>query len=174
MKLSMRSELTQDERDDAKSPSDLAHYLQEQYDSPLVLQARLIYTLEILGHRSYGYRAVRKLEESYKPPPFDIVTNLPPKVDKEEFLLYQYLATACRLIPQDCCEHFIYHCAEKLEGYNHNMFTTPCEVLTTLLQETVLKPDNHVDFMEDALIEAGVPESTIQKYNTICNKITSM
>ena len=89
MKLSMRSELTQDERDSAKSPSDLARCLQEQYDNPIVLQARFIYILEMLGHRYYGCRAVRKLEKTRETPPFNITTDLPPNVNKKEFLLHQ-------------------------------------------------------------------------------------
>ena len=173
MKLSMYEELTQTEKDDAKSPSDLARHLKKHYDNSLDVQERLIYTFKILGHRHFGYRAARKLEKSLgsRCHPFDIVpSQLYCQVNRQKFLLCQYLVTACRLIPQDCWEGFIKQCAKRL-GHNWHKYDTPCQVLIKLLQQSKLTCRNHVDFMEDALVKAGVSESIMEEYENICNKI---
>ena len=62
MKLGLRTELTQTERDKAKTASDLYYALANHTDSEALL-ARYVYALEKLGRRRHGYRAVRKLSE---------------------------------------------------------------------------------------------------------------
>ena len=171
MKLSMQGELTQTERDSANSPSDLLHSLKEKYITPTVLYARIIYTLEIVGHKFYGYRAVRKMEKVYTPPHFDVATQLH-STNTDEFFLYQCLAVACRLIPENSWDSFIFHCAEML-NHNRGRYTTPCQVLAKMLQEGVLNTENYRDTVEEALIKAGVSESVLHKYHKSCTKITS-
>ena len=181
MKLSMRSELTQAEMEGAKSPSDLAHCLMKShYSEPSILLARFLYALKILGHRRYGYRAMRRiysiLNECIDHPPaiqsssdikFEIDAHV--NVDKNTFLLNQYLATACRLIPPKCCGSFILYCAKQL-GHNPEKYSTPCEVITKMLEQQIISPDNHLEFMEDALITAGVSERVLQEYQDLCTK----
>ena len=131
MKLSMHEELTQHEKEAAKSPSDLARYLRKRYDNPEDLVARFIYTLRILGPRHYGCRAARNLEKIFgsKCHPFDNMVPTKSKVDRQRFLLYQHLVTACRLIPLECCDAFVHHCAKiKNLEINENKYT-PCQVL---------------------------------------------
>lgn len=174
MKLSMQSELTQTERDNANtcSPSDLLHCLQKKYLTPAVLYARITYTLKIVGHRFYGYRAVRKMEKACTPPDFDVATQLPSTINIEEFLFHQCLAVACRLIPVNNWDSFIFHCAEML-NHNPNIYSTPCQVMTKMLKEGVLTADNYKDIVEEVLIKAGVPEGILHKYHESCTKITS-
>ena len=172
MKLSMHSELTQEERDKANSPSDLLHRLKEKYLTPTVLYARIIYTLEIVGHRFYGYRAIRKMEKTCTPPHFDVATQIHSATDIDEFFLHQCLAIACRIIPEDSWDRFIFHCAEML-NHNPNRHTTPCQVITKMLQEGVLTSENCEDVMEDVLIKAGISETILHKYHKSCTKINS-
>ena len=171
MKLSMYEELTQAEKDDAKSPSDLARYLKEHDYNPQDLLERFIYTLRMLGRRHYGHRAARNLEKSFCHQ-FNTIGPVKSKVDRQKFLLYQYLVTACRLIPSDCCKRFIHLCAEML-GHHPNNYETPCQVLIKLLYQNKLTCDNHVDFMEDLFIKAEVSESIMEEYENMCTKIKS-
>lgn len=175
MKLSMYDELTQDERNNANSPSDLATYLKKHYGNPQDLLERFIYTLRMLGRRRYGHRAARNLEKSStrsKCHPYNNIAPAKSIVDRQKFLLYQYLVTACRLIPSDCCKSFIHLCVKKL-GHHPNNYETPCQVLTKLLQLNMLTCDNHVDFIEDLFIKAGVSESIMEEYENMCIKIKS-
>ena len=167
----MYSELVQTERDNANSPSDLLHCLKKKYITPTLLYARFIYTLEIVGHRFYGYRAIRKMEKVYTPPHFDVATQLHSTINTDEFILHQCLAIACRLVPENTWDSFIFHCAEKL-NHNRNRYTTPCQVLTKMLQEGVLMTENHEDIVEEVLVKAGISESVLHKYHKSCTKIT--
>jgi hypothetical protein len=171
MKLSMQSELTQTERDSATSPTDLLHCLKRKYITPTVLYARIAYSLEIVGHRFYGYRAVRKMEKVCTPPRFDVVTQLHSTTNIDEFFLHQCLAVACRLIPESSWEGFIFHCAEML-NHNRARYSTPCQVITKMLREGVLTTENYEDIVEEALIKAGVSESILHKYHKSYTKIT--
>ncbi len=178
MKLSMHEELTQTEEDDAKSPSDIARYLTRHYDIPQDLLARFIYTLRMLGRRHYGHRAARNLEKAFgsRWHPFDNIIMVPTKskVDRQKFFLYQHLVTACRLIPPEGCDAFVHQCA-KLQNLEINVSKyTPCQVLVKLLHKNKLTCDNHEDFIEDAMVKAGVSESILEEYEKICNKINSM
>lgn len=175
MKLSMYEELTQDEKDSKESPSDLAVCLKGRYDNPQDLLARFIYTLRMLGRRHYGHRAARNLEKALKfNSRFD--NNMVPiksKVERQRFLLYQYLVTACRLIPPESWGAFVHHCAkiEKLE-INERMFT-PCGVLVKLLHEAKLTCSNQEEFIEKVMVRAGISETIMEEYEKICIKIDS-
>ena len=175
MKLSMHEELTQNEKESARSPSDVARCLKKYYDNPQDLLARFIYTLRILGSRHYGRRAARNLEKAVGSGwhPFD---NVPTKskVDGQRFFRYQHLVTACRLIPPERCDDFVHQCAKikKLE-INVEKYT-PCQVLVKLLHENKLPCDDQEDFMEEAMVKAGVSESILEEYEKICIKIKSM
>lgn len=171
MKLSMYEELTEAERNDAKSPSDLATYLMKHDYNPQDLLERFIYTLRMLGRRHYGHRAARNLEKSFCHR-FNTIGPVKSNVDRQKFLLYQYLVTACRLIPSDCCKCFICQCARVL-GHNPKKYKTPCQVLVKLLHENELTCDNHVHFMEDLFVKAGVSESVMEEYENMCTKIKS-
>ena len=169
VKLSMRCELTQDERDSIKDTLSLCNCLLKHYNPTNLeeLLSRVIYALEILGHRRYGYRAIRKIEKKCKPPPFDI-DGL---VEKEKFLLHQYLAVACRLIPQSSNRSFIIHCAKEL-SHNPNKYATPCSIITQLLEQDKLTVKNHKEFMEEALIKADFSELQLNVYHDTCNRIS--
>ena len=171
MKLSMQSELTQTERDSANSPTDLLHCLKRKYITPTELYARMAYSLEIVGHRFYGYRAIRKMEKVCTPPHFEVVTQLHSTANIDKFFLYQCLAVACRHIPDSSWEGFILHCAEML-NHNPSRYTTPCQVITKMLQEGVLTTENYEDIVEEALIKVGVSESILHKYHKSYTKIT--
>lgn len=169
----MRCEIAQNVRETARSPSDLVTPLMEHYDNPEIVYARFIYAFQILGHRLYGHRAIRKMEcvrRAQGDIQFDIDNY--GTVDEREFLLHQFLAIACRVIPSDCRESFIAYCANEM-GHNRNNYNMPCEVLTRLLMENKITTENHVELMEDAMIKAGVPETVLQEYQEICDKIES-
>lgn len=174
MKLSMRCELRQDQVENATKASELCYHLIEVYERPEVVLTRIIYALEILGHRRYGYRSVRKIENAYTRPlaSFD-TTMLPERVNKENFLLRQYLAVACRHISEECSRHFIAICANRLHQ-NSKIFTTPCAVITKLIEESVVTVDNHEDYMEEIMVEANVSESQLKQYHDICRRISKL
>ena len=171
MKLSMRSELSQDERDKAKHPSDLiCKSLRKHYHSPEEIVSRIHYSLEILGHRRYGYRAVNKMKEYVQEvTPFDI-KSLPREIEWREFALHQCLAIVCRLVSSPSEGAFIHRCVKKL-GHNPENYETPCDILTELLALDRLTPDNHKAVIEEAMIEAGVSENILKEYHEICYQL---
>ena len=178
MKLSMHEELTQSEKEAAKSPSVLAVCLKKRYDNLEDLLARFIYALRMLGRRHYGHRAARNLEKTFSSltrcHPFDNMVPTKSKVDRQRFLLYQHLVTACRLIPPEHCDAFVHQCAKIKNLEINERKYTPCQVLIKLLHENKLTCDNQEDFMEDAMVKAGVSESIMDEYENICTKIDSM
>ena len=175
MKLSMYEELSQNEKESARSPSDMARCLKRHYDNPQDLLARFIYTLRMLGSRLYGRRAARNLEKAVGSRWHLLFDNVPTKskVDRQRFFLYQHLVTACRLIPPEHCDNFVRWCAKikKLE-INVGKYT-PCQVLEKLLHENELPCHDQEDFMEEAMVKAGVSESILEEYEKICIKISS-
>ena len=176
MKLSMHEELTQNEKESARSPSDVARCLKKHYDNPQDLLARFIYTLRMLGSRHYGRRAARNLEKALIGSRWHLFDNVPTnaKVDRQRFFLYQHLVTACRLIPPERRDKFVHQCAKirKLE-INEGKYT-PCRILVKLLHENKLTCDDQEDFMEEAMVKAGVSEGILEEYEKICIKISSM
>ena len=106
LKLSAQSELTQNERDGVKCASDLYRALAKHYTDLKVLLARFIYALEKLGHRRYGYRAIRVLPITDRPAPFDH-SKLQPKVAESEFIFFQRLAALCCMLPRSYHTNFI-------------------------------------------------------------------
>lgn len=167
LKLSVRSELTQEECDRVISASDLYHALAKHYTDPKVLLARFIYALEKLGHRRYGHRAVRELSSNHSlPPAFTDLAKVKfrPAVDRNEFILLQRLAVLCCMLPEGCHPKFTSHFAKKKLNANPSIYQTPCDILTKLLLERVLTTDNLFNEIEEALIKVELSESQIKEY----------
>jgi hypothetical protein len=139
LKLSVRSELSQDECDRVESVSDLYHALAEHYATPRELLSRLIYALENLGHRRYGHKAVRELSR-YSLPTFELtMAKLRSNSTGDDFILLQRLAVLCCMLPESCHSRFISHFAKKKLNANPNIYqTVPCAILTKLLLEHII------------------------------------
>lgn len=164
LKLSVRSELSQDECEKVKSVSDLYHALAKHYADPIVLLARFIYALENLGHRRYGHRAVRELSR-YSLPPFDLtMAKLRPEMTGNDFILLQRLAVLCCMLPESCYPKFISHFAKKKLNANPSIYQTPCDILTKLLLELIITTDTLFNEIEEALIKVELSESQIKEY----------
>ena len=167
LKLSVRSELTQEECDKVRSASDLYHALEKHYTDPKVLLARFIYALEKLGHRRYGHRAVRELSSKHSLPlAFADLTmeKFKPIIDRNEFILLQRLAVLCCMLPEGCHPKFISHFAKKKLNANPSIYQTPCDILTNLLLERIITMDNLFNEVEEALIKVELSESQIKEY----------
>ena len=164
LKLSIRSELTQDECNRIESASDLYHALAKHYTTPTALLSRLIYALENLGHRRYGHKAVRELLR-HSLPPFELRTDkLRSGWTKNDFILLQRLAVLCCMLPESCHSRFISHFAKKKLNANPSIYQSPCKVLTKLLLERIITKDNLFDEIEEALIKVELSESQIKEY----------
>ena len=161
----MRAELKQDLRDTVKGLSDFYNVLKTKYDNHVAL-SRMIYALEILGHRRYGCRAVRELERllQCKPEPFNPFTDLRSGIDTHDFCLHQCLAIACRILPEESNKYFKIHFAKILK-VNHQTMKTPCEVITKLLEHDKITFDNQLDLVEEAFIKSKLSESKIKEYH---------
>lgn len=168
MKLSMRGELNETDCESIKSAADLFHALEKPYPNKDVQLARFICALEKLGHRKYGWRAIRKLEERYLPPPFDPHTRV---ADINNFVVHQKLAVLCCILPKDSYSKFITHCAKKC-GCNPNKCKTPWGILVECLNRNILTYEDHLDQIEEALVAAGLSESEIQEHFKQYNKIS--
>lgn len=166
MKLSMRCELTQKERDTAHKCSSLYYALTNHYKKEDSL-ARFYYALKILGHRRYGCRAARELEGT--PQEFDVAAKVQDH-NKSDFILHQCLAIVCRLIPSEYYRGFITHIAKELR-VNPDLFNTPCDVLIKALEENYFMSTNQFNLIEDALIKAGLSESKIREYVESCQDL---
>ena len=169
MKLSMLSELTERECESIARPSDLYHALGTHYPDKDVQLARFIYALEKLGHRRYGCRAIRALDEQHRPKPFNL-DQLPKKVDQSVFLVHQRLAVLCCMLLRDNYEKFVKYFTKKFQG-NPSKYETPWEILNECLKREILTPANHLDEIEEALIKVETPESMIGEYFTHFNNI---
>lgn len=168
MKLSVRSELSEIDCESIKSSANLFHALEKPYPNKDVQLARFIYTLEKLGHRRYGCRAIRKLDERYCPPPFDVGKQV---ADIDNFVVCQRLAVLCCLLPKDSYSKFITHCAKKCEC-NPTKCKTPWGILVECLNREIITYENHLDQIEDALHEAGLNESEVEEHFKHYNKIS--
>ena len=167
LKLSTRSELTQEQREKINCPSDLYRTLANHYTDSEVQLARFIYALRKLGHRRYGYRAVKELGQSNIPIPFDLT-----KVsgDQNDFLLHENLAEFCCMLPQDSHASFITYFAKNLLKVNPFIFKSPYEIITKALESNILTPDNHLNILEEALIKINISESKIKVYIENCQR----
>ena len=153
MKLGMRSELTQAQRDESRSPSDLYHAIECRYHDSSVCLARFIYALKRLGHRRYGYRAIRQLSEFpiVEPPAFHPTTCL----GTDEFKRFRFLQNLVEVLVclkgnQDTQDKLIrYFVEEHLHGTNPNNIKTLCHLFTLLLEREVISADR-----PQALVEA--------------------
>ena len=144
MKLGLRTELTQIERDKAKTASDLYRALANHIDSEALL-ARYIYALEKLGRRRHGYRAVRKLSEFSieKPVKFD------PASKPLEFSFHQCLVDISVHLDTSCHSRLIAYAAKAfLDGANPRLIQSPHELLINLLQMRVISKDDQKDLVE--------------------------
>ena len=153
-----------------KCASDLYRTLAKHYTDLKVLLARFIYALEKLGHRRYGYRAIRVLPITDRPAPFDH-SKLQPKVAESEFIFFQRLAALCCMLPRSYHTKFIAYLAKKL-GTNPSLHPTPCDILTKSLMENIITTDNQFNEIEEALVE--LPESQIKEYFDKYEKISKI
>ena len=144
MKLGLRTELTQTERDKAKTASDLYYALANHID-PEALLARYVYALEKLGRRRHGYRAVRKLSEFSieKPVKFDSASK------PLEFSFHQCLVDISVHLNTSCHSRLIAYAAKAfLDGANPRLIQSPHELLMNLLQMRVISKDDQKDLVE--------------------------
>ena len=138
MKLGMRSELTQVQRDESRSPSDLYHAIECHYHDSSVCLARFIYALKRLGHRRYGYSAIHQLSEFsiVEPPAFHPTTCL----GTDKFKIFRFLQNLVEVLVclkgnQDTQDKLIRYFVEKhLHGTNPNNIKTLCRLFTLLLE----------------------------------------
>ena len=144
MKLGLRTELTQTERDKAKKASDLYHALTNHIESEALL-ARYVYALEKLGRRRHGFRAVRRLSEFSieKPVKFD------PTSKPLEFSFHQCLVDISVHLNTSCHPRLIAYAAKALlDGANPRLIKSPHELLIKHLQMRVISKDDQKDLME--------------------------
>jgi hypothetical protein len=155
MKLGMRGELSQTERDTACMPSDLYHALAKHYEPPVAL-ARFVYALERLGHRRHGHRAVNELSEFSisKPDQFNAAAHM--TEDKlEAFLLHQRLVDVLVHLEEEYYPKIIPHFTKTcLRGINPNTIDSPCALFTQMLERGVITKDN-TDRLVEGLRKMG-------------------
>ena len=160
MKLGMRSELTQVQRDEAKSPSDLYRALECRYrfqDSSVCL-SRFIYALKRLGHRRYGHRAIRQLRD------FSIIepTAFHPAdyLGENDLKIFKFLQSLVEVLvalkgKQNTQQKLIKYFTEKhLNGANPSNIKTLCSLFTLLLEREIITVDRAQCLIE-ALKEVG-------------------
>ena len=155
MKLGLRGELTQTERDATHQPSDLYHALVKHYEPPVAL-ARYIYALERLGHRRHGRRAVTKLREFSisKPDQFTAAAHMT-EDDLEAFLLHQSLVDVLVHLEEEYYPKIIPHFAKTcLRGINPNTIDSPCALFTQMLERRVITKAN-TDRLVEGLRKIG-------------------
>ena len=170
IKLSLRSELKQVQLESIGSSADLCDALRGVYDDEQKVLARIMYALKVLGHRRYGYYALRKLQQTVTlPTEFDL-SCLPTIVDHDKFCLYQHLATVCRVLPRENYDRFIKHFATQLE-INHSTVKTPCEVLVKMLLADKISCENHEELIEEAMIKSHLCDDALKIYQTRCGEI---
>ena len=161
MKLNFQGELTEAQLEKIRHPSDLYHALAAQCYTDTDMQlSRFIYALEKLGHRRYGCRAIRKLEERFCPAPLDLAKL---KVDMNYFILLQRLTVLCCMLPDECNSKFSAFFAKKADT-NPNKYPTPCKIIKKCLKKHIITSENHLDMLEEALIRVGLTENQIQEY----------
>ena len=154
MKLGMRGELTQTERDAAHRPSDLYHTLVKHY-SELAL-ARFIYALEKLGHRRHGRRVVNQLSKFFisKPDQFNPAAYMSEQKLKL-FQLHQCLVDVLVNLEEEHYLKIITHFARAcLDGINPNTIESPCALFTQMLDRGVITKDN-TDTLVEGLRKIG-------------------
>ena len=155
MKLGMRGELTQTERDAADQPSDLYHALVKHYEPPVAL-ARFVYALERLGHRRHGRRAVNELSEFFISIPDQFTAAAHMTEDNvEAFLLHQSLVDVLVHLEEEYYTKIIPHFAKTcLRGINPNTIDSPCALFTQMLETGVITTAN-TDRLVEGLRKMG-------------------
>ena len=172
MKLGMRTELTETQREAAKSPSDLYFALGLHYDDPTLLLSRFIYALELLGHRRHGFRAVRKLDDfaiqkttQFNPAHFVSEDKL------KEFHFNQCLVKVCAHLEASYHSRLIaYFTRTHLGGTNPRMIHTPSKLIIKLLERQLITTTDQNALLE-ALVIVGAGKSTeyIYRYRHLNN-----
>ena len=174
MKLSLRSELKQVQLDGIKSAADLSNALKGVYDDEQKILSRVMYALKILGHRRYGYYALRQLNKAMTIQQIEFDSSfLPASIDRDEFCLYQCLAIVCVVLPRESNERFIKHFAKQLE-INPGTVKTPCEILIKMIQAEKISCKNHENLIEEALIKSHLPDDKIKKYKNKFEEICEL
>ena len=172
MKLSMRLELSQSELETAKHPSDLFHGLSKYYDHLEIVVARLMYALKILGHKRYGQRAIRELEQlPQTPETFHPDTDVKHGTCLENFYLHQCLALACRMVPNgESANRFVTHFANILK-INPSTVSTPCEIIIKLIERDKICSKNQLNLLEEAFVKLNLSDSHIRDYTENCKRL---
>lgn len=173
MKLSMRLELSQAELESVRYLSDLFRTLEKHYDNSEVLLARFMYTLKILGHGRYGERAIRGLESlQQKLNPFSLDKDLKRGVDFDNFCLHQHLALACSMVPKEGNKCVIRQFARMI-NVNPSTVSTPCEIVTKLIESRKITVKNQLDLVEEVFIKSKLfSEDQLRKYRENCELIS--
>ncbi len=144
MKLGLQTELTQIERDNAKTASDLYHALANHIESEALL-ASYVYGLEKLGRRRHGFRAVRRLSEFSIEKPF----KFDPASKPPEFRFYQCLVDISVHLDSNYHSRLIAYAAKTLlNGENPGLINSPHELLIKLLQMRVISKDDQKELVE--------------------------
>lgn len=152
MKLGLQSDLLQDDLDKATRPSNLYNALVKrrlanEWDQEVLL-ARFVYALEKLGHRRYGFRAVRKIENfGIKRPAEYCPVGEQAKV--KEFHFFQCLVEICvHLDVKHYRPLYKYSAKMHFNGTNPKLITAPAHLLTLLLYEGVITIDKQEHLVE--------------------------
>lgn len=109
--------------------------------------ARYVYALERLGHRRYGFRAIRRLNEFSieKPVQFDPTMCSNPL----ESNFYQCLVDINVHLNTSCHPRLIAYAAKALlDGANPELIKSPHELLLKLLQMRVISKDDQRNLVE--------------------------
>ena len=151
MKLGLRAELNQAERETAHVPSDLYHLLRKKYTNSEVLLSRFIYALEKLGHRRHGFRAVRKLQNFgiKKPKQFNPADEITHPAKARLFNFYQCLVEICRDLEVSHYEQLsTYFTKIFLGGTNPKLIKTPWKLFINLLDRKIISEDDQKSLVE--------------------------
>ena len=171
MKLGMRSDLTQAQRDDAKSPSDLycaLEYCYRHHDQTVHL-ARFVYALESLGHRRYGHRAVEQLREFSIPKPTEF--NPAAYMGSDELETFKFHQLLVDILVHLKEEHNMsrllvkYFTENHLDRTNPRRIETLCSLFTLLLDRGVITKDNPHALVK-GLRKVGANNSATCIYNS--------
>lgn len=146
MKLGLRTDLSQAEREKATKASELYNALAEKHDAETALP-RFVYALEKLGHRRHGFRAVRQLKEFSIEKPAQY--NPTGSQLEQEFNFFQCLVEIC--VHLDAKHHSrlsAYSAKMFLDGTNPKKIKTPCALLTELVEKRVIKTEDQSNLVE--------------------------
>ena len=168
--MGLHTDLQETELETAHTPSDIYNLLFEKHSLEVSL-SRFIYALEKLGHRRYGFRAVRKSRELSieKPSPYVPVGD---REKVQKFNFYQCLVEICvHLDHKKYYRRLSAYCASLLlDGANPYNMETPCQLLIQLLHRDIINKDDQ-NKLVDALGIIGADRciDDIYKYRHMNN-----